>query len=496
MINARSAALLCCLLVGPTQGAFAKDVGKMQKALASALTREDATEARALIGRLGETKELKAAKAIVSAAASFPRLELYESALSALTGMDGQGVHAFFARSALKSKSWLKRYLLLHVCAAVESPETQQAVRDAGAQDAHPAILEALVPLLVEQRSKAGVDALITVLERAEARGHPDVVLAATSGLVELTASRIGPAKDWRSWWDQVAEGFDLSAVTKAAPKPGEMRSGVRGRIESRNEGKYLETITPMDVVVVKGQFDKVSQVLHQLDIPFTPVVRKDLDAFEFQPHQVVILNCHTRGPSQKVLKALEVFVAKGGYLFSSDWEMHNVLTKVFPKALTLKEQIPAHEGVSISAHPDAVGHPYLRDVFRSKSPYRTAASMKWKVDAASDLQTLQLRRGVVPLVFSSDLLQLHGVGVVALTFRFNGKVLPPQKRKKRRPTTGSSERVNEVPLAGGSVLHVLGHFVAQHDPKGDGFALQQLLGNFIVEKRKQLELRANRKRK
>ena len=34
-----------------------------------------------------------------------------------------------------------------------------------------------------------------------------------------------------------------------------------------------------------------------------------------------------------------------------------------------------------------------------------------------------------------------------------------------------------------GSVLHVLGHFNKQKDPKGDGFALQQLLLNFVLEK-------------
>ena len=80
----------------------------------------------------------------------------------------------------------------------------------------------------------------------------------------------------------------------------------------------------------------------------------------------------------------------------------------------------------------------------------------------------MKLGRGATALIESPQLAKKTGNGIVAVTFQFSSG----------RVATGAKPKMTI-----GSVLHVLGHFEKQKDPKSDGFALQQILLNFVLEK-------------
>lgn len=332
------------------------------------------------------------------------------------------------------------------------------------------------------KRTKDALEEIIEAYEKAEKADLADACLRADKALRGLTGMKFVSAILWRGWWDKVKDSYTIPKKKEAA-EAGKFRANtVTARILKRGEGSYLESIKKGDIIVVEGEYDEVQAILDVLKIPYTSVTRAKLQSVKLNKNQVLIFNCSSGGLNGKNIKTIQAFVSAGGYVFTSDWELHNVLTRAFPKVLSLKKRIN-DDLVDIAPYPPAASHPYLRDVF-PRNPYKLT-KFRWKIDASSDLHGFSAKSGVVPLVFSTEMNAKHGTGVVALTFRWRGGVVVKPKRKKRATTGGAKYSQKAVEKMGGSVLHVLGHFNAQADPKGDGYALQQLLLNFIVEKQK-----------
>lgn len=335
----------------------------------------------------------------------------------------------------------------------------------------------------LDDRDEDGLEKIIEAYEQAEKADLAKACKAADKALRELTKKSFASAKLWRQWWDKNKESFEIPKKKKAGEAGKFKANTVTARILKRGEGSYLESIKKGDIIVVEGQYDEVQAILDVLKLPYTKVTRADLGKMRLKKSQVLIFNCSSGGLNGNAIKTIRAFVSAGGYVFTSDWELHNVLTRAFPKVLQLKKRID-DDLVDIAPYPPAASHPYLRDVF-PRNPYKRT-KFRWKIDAASDLHGFSAKSGVIPLVYSSEMNAKHGTGVVALTFRFRGGVVVKPSRKKKRATTGGTKYSQKaVEKLGGSVLHVLGHFNAQADPKGDGYALQQLLLNFIVEKQK-----------
>ncbi|MDF1666794.1 MAG: hypothetical protein P1V97_33900 [Planctomycetota bacterium] len=335
---------------------------------------------------------------------------------------------------------------------------------------------------LEEERTKDALEKIIEAYEKSEKSDLVEACQRADKALRALTRLKFVSAKLWRGWWEKAKESFKIPKKDEAGKKGKFRANTVTARILKRGEGSYLESIKKGDIIVVEGEYDEVQAILDVLKIPYTSVTRAKLQTVKLNKNQVLIFNCSSGGLTGKNIKTIQAFVSAGGYVFTSDWELHNVLTRAFPKVLSLKKRID-NDLVDIAPYPPAASHAYLRDVF-PRNPYKLT-KFRWKIDASSDLHGFSAKSGVVPLVFSTEMNAKHGTGVVALTFRWRGGVVVKPKRKKRATTGGAKYSQKAVEKLGGSVLHVLGHFNAQADPKGDGYALQQLLLNFIVEKQK-----------
>jgi hypothetical protein len=215
----------------------------------------------------------------------------------------------------------------------------------------------------------------------------------------------------------------------------------------------------------------------------------------------------------------LKKYVEKGGYLFTEDWGLVDILERAWPKLVGPGSYLPEGE-VDVAPASGSTTHPMLRGVFVDgkkmikeedlggkpeeggiKGGPKTSSEdirkkikaavkkpdNKWKVDDESPYIEVKDKKKVTILMSSKKVRELSdGHGTVALTFGGSysygkGEGLRRGGRTTARdPSRGG--RGKWVPgVIKGRVLHVLSHFARQH-AKEDEFALQNLALNFLME--------------
>ncbi len=439
--------------------ADAVSVRKLQGRLQKAVVAGDGVQAREVVGLLADTGELTAAKTIVQAVVKIRKLGLYDGALSALARMKDDKVRSWLAKQSRRSKNWQERYFLLDAVSRIDDPGCREAVGEAAAKDKMPRVRDLAIGLLGKARKPWAVETLIGLLESFSRKKQLVPLAQKVSAILSVsTGLSIETAADWRKWWESAKDGFQFPGDRK--PSSATSRTAVKSviaRLEERDEAHFFPEMVAGDVIVVTGKFDHVENVLKKLAIPHQIIERGQLKDFVLKPTAVLIFNCHSEDVlSAEALKKVGKFVAAGGYLFSSDWELQNVLLKSFPRTIGQGPKT-GNKGIEVSIQPSEKNqaHPYLRDVF-PLNPFKLE-DFKWKIDSVSAIVRVPPGGKVLSLVESAELAEQYGGATVAATFR-HGR---------------------------GSILHVLSHFIAQRDASGDGFALQQMLANFIIEKQK-----------
>ena len=451
--------LLCSGVLVSELFADASSVRKLQGRLQKAVAAGDGGRAREVVGLLADTGELTAAKTIVQAVVKTRKLGIYDGALRALVRMKEDKVRSWLAKQSRRSKSWQERYFLLDAISRIDDPGCREAIGDAAAKEKNPRVQDFAIDLLSKARQPWAVETLIGLLESFSRKKQLAPLAQKVSEILSAsTGHSIETAADWRKWWEGAKSGFRFPGDRKPSDSTG--RTGVKSvieRLKDRDEAHFFGEMVAGDVIVVTGKFDHVENVLKKLAIPHQIVERTKLKDFVLKPTSVVVFNCHSEDVlSAEALEKVGKFVSAGGYLFSSDWELQNVLLKSFPRTIGQGPKT-GNEGMEVGIEPSEKNqaHPYLRDVF-PRNPFKLE-DFKWKIDSVSAIVRVPPGGKVLSLVESTELAKQYGGGAVAATFRYGR----------------------------GSVLHVLSHFIAQRDASGDGFALQQMLANFIVEKQK-----------
>ncbi|HVY62105.1 MAG TPA: HEAT repeat domain-containing protein [Planctomycetota bacterium] len=451
-------ALLALLLRAALAGDDA--LGEARKALEAALAAQDAARLRSAIAAVAAEPGERAMKLLAGATAASRDLDVYGDLLRAVTAtaLASEPALREAARTATKEADWTVRYLFVEALAEIDRPEARQALF-AAFEDRHEGVAAHAMRAAATRKVKAAVRPLVDALERAgkkEKGGKLET--EARRALGELTGESLTSAGDWRRWWEANEATFDPAGVAAKKARDEDVGTVVR-RVEERGEGVYIERLAKGDIFVVAGRLDKTEQVLDSLKLPYTLWKREEAAGklATLDPKAVLVYNCECdpsktlRGPAAA---ALGSFVERGGYLFTSDWSLTEEVVPATGNCLLpgpVTQQQPFESKIALAR--GAASHPYMRDVF-PENPF-DAAKMKWHFDGSCC--TIRTTPKSTALVECAELGQKYQTPVVAATFRY-GK---------------------------GSVLHVIGHFREQRDGAGDGFAMQQMLVNFIVEKQK-----------
>jgi len=375
---------------------------------------------------------------------------------------------------------------------------------------------------LAELRDPAAVAALIEFLGE---KGPPFVKRACREALVTLTgADHAQDAQAWSAWWE--ANGRKLPAKTRGSTRT---RTTVDAMDALRSQS--YERLKSARLIVVSGRdctlgwfdhdYDDLDEILLKMGLKATVVSRVELESKKYRlPRDTaaVLMNCvhwrahcgcpkcvpsgrgsggprsggacvgcsvHTKcedplGPraAQKLVR----YVKGGGYLFTEDWVLEDFLSKAWPKLVGVGPRMGAG-GVEVLPAPGLGTHPYLRRVFgqslrASGDPgsgtwIRQLASERWTVDAGSPTVVVRDTERVSSLIVSDYLREnFEGNATVALTFSL---------ATRKVPASEGTHPQDRARMRGGRVLHVLSHFGKQSS-RGDEYALQELLLNFLIE--------------
>ena len=93
---------------------------------------------------------------------------------------------------------------------------------------------------------------------------------------------------------------------------------------------RELEGIKDADVIITRGQYDHIENVFKHGHTPCTTIESADIDDVDLRVDQIVMVNCPGNF-SKQGLRKLHGFVNDGGFLFTTDWALRNVLETAFP---------------------------------------------------------------------------------------------------------------------------------------------------------------------
>lgn len=361
--------------------------------------------------------------------------------------------------------------------------------------------------------------------------------------LLAITGQSLGDRLElWQSWW-KVNRGRDWKGGEASGGKGGFRVGTVVGRLGGNRGSLFgsLKRLGSKRIVVIVGKcrragedhnYDHIERTLERLEIPHTVVTKKDFAHYDLKGVMAIILNCtlswehcicpncKATGPTQNRLRTcggcdkheivvdrltegdvarIKAFVEGGGYLFTEDWGLVELVQRAWPKRIVKAGKTTQEDTVSISVSRGRSSHPYLRGIFgyRKKSSSSDSGVGRrgghtvlrgveealekvhhsWKVDAESPLIKIVNPYGVIPLLVSEELAKKYrGNGSVAVTFEVG------RGKRKRYPGEIADMR-------GGRVLHVISHFGKQKS-EDDEYTLQNLLVNFLLEAKSRWDLR------
>ena len=109
----------------------------------------------------------------------------------------------------------------------------------------------------------------------------------------------------------------------------------MRDRVTERAPGALddISELSRSDVIVTTGCYDWIQNVFTESDVPHTVVDAGRLQRARLDPSQVVFVNCPGKF-TRKAVHKLRQFVHDGGFLFTTDWALKNVIEPAFPLSL------------------------------------------------------------------------------------------------------------------------------------------------------------------
>jgi hypothetical protein len=225
--------------------------------------------------------------------------------------------------------------------------------------------------------------------------------------------------------------------------------------VDRGGPGEALKQLAAEEVLVVTGEFDHQENVLRDLGIPHTLISPYDprlMKGEAFDQPRFVFWNCgaavNARYASRLGVR-VKAFVDGGGFLFTSDWALDNVLKPSFPGYVEPGSGPDLPKMVlDIAPTTAGVGHALLEGVFQPGLVGR------WWLEQQSHEIVIKKPREVTVLIEGPALRDLHGRSpAMAITFS-SGK---------------------------GRVLHVMGHYDQEEGNIAGTVAVQRIALNFVL---------------
>ena len=106
----------------------------------------------------------------------------------------------------------------------------------------------------------------------------------------------------------------------------------IKDRLQDRAPelAEKISDIEEADILVVRGVHDHIHKVLGVAGTRFAMVDPRRISVTALRPDQVMFVNCGAKF-DERGLNVLRSFVESGGFLFTTDWALRDVLEAAFP---------------------------------------------------------------------------------------------------------------------------------------------------------------------
>ena len=203
--------------------------------------------------------------------------------------------------------------------------------------------------------------------------------------------------------------------MTQANEAAGQL---LRIKMEQEDPKRYClwDSVEDSDIIVVTGVYDRVEDVLEASRTPYSLISPQKLSKVNLDPSQLLMINC-PGDVDRTAISNIEEFVKAGGYLFTTDWALLNVLEKSFPGFVEYNNIPTADDVVEVQVADR--GNPLLLGVMAGM------ATPCWWLETSSYPIRILNEKKVDVLITSKEMERKYGEPSIAVSFNYgDGKVV------------------------------------------------------------------------
>ena len=104
----------------------------------------------------------------------------------------------------------------------------------------------------------------------------------------------------------------------------------IKDRMKDQGMFDEFKKLEESDIIVIKGQYDHIENVFRNTGVDFGISSDYGFNGIRLNPDQIIFVNCPGR-IGERGLMNIKSFVESGGFLFTTDWALRNIIEKAFP---------------------------------------------------------------------------------------------------------------------------------------------------------------------
>ncbi|MFX1531729.1 MAG: hypothetical protein ACFFBC_11500 [Promethearchaeota archaeon] len=189
---------------------------------------------------------------------------------------------------------------------------------------------------------------------------------------------------------------------------------------------EILQKVKDSSIIIVAGSYDRVETVLDMINVPYVLIQPEEVSQIDLKPDQILIINCPGNIYDDALPKVKE-FVKRGGFLFTTDWALLNILEKIFPELVKYNQRPTGDDCVAVQVVDKS--NKFLEGLFKvDENPI-------WWLESSSYPIQIINKKKVKVLVTSKEMEEKYGEAPIVITFNYGD---------------------------GGTVLHMTSHYYLQ----------------------------------
>jgi len=260
---------------------------------------------------------------------------------------------------------------------------------------------------------------------------------------------------------------------------------------------EILNKVEDSAIVIVAGTYDRVEDVLDMINVPYVLIQPNQFAQIELKPDQILIINCP--GNIYEGLDKIKAFVKRGGFLFTTDWALLNILEKIFPEYVKYNQTPTGDDCVAVQVVDKS--NKFLEGLFKAEeepiwwlesSSYPIEIVDKSKVNLLVTSKEMKKKYGEAPIVISFD----YGDGGTVLHMTSHYYLQRAELRTDRHKSSAKDYVKSELGFSSEEAESMDDELEGLSLGEAESaYSTTQFISNVIVEQQKKVKARKLKKK-